>query len=244
MNDAPQSRRSLAAISEPDLSGRRFFIEDVYPAVEGGRYPAKRVVGERVEVWADIFRDGHEVIAAALHWRDERDERWRSEPMSFYENDRWRGSFTPAAPGRHVFAIEAWTDAFATWRRDFVLKRDAGLDVSLELREGRDLIEAAIGPGGSTRAPLRQALRAFERAQDPEILLQDEVARLMVEAQARPDRTWSVHYPVTVDRERAVFGSWYEIFPRGQGAVAGRHGTFDDCIARLPEIAGLGFDVL
>jgi starch synthase (maltosyl-transferring) len=87
-----------------------FHIEDVYPSIDGGRFPVKRIVGERVEVWADIYRDGHDVVAAALVWRGELDREWRREPMTLHSNDRWGGSFVPDAPGRYVYAIEAWTD--------------------------------------------------------------------------------------------------------------------------------------
>ncbi|MGC2777160.1 MAG: maltotransferase domain-containing protein, partial [Bradyrhizobium sp.] len=115
MTQEPRPHPAIAATSfEPDLSGRRFFIEDVYPAVESGRFPVKRIAGESIDVWADIFRDGHEVIAASLRWRRQGERRWHAEPMSLHENDRWSGTFIPSTPGRYYFAIEAWTDAFAT----------------------------------------------------------------------------------------------------------------------------------
>src|ERR1700716_4398504 len=79
-----------------------FHIEDVYPQIDDGRFAVKRIVGEPVEVWADIYRDGHDVVAAALVWRLERDREWRREPMAQHQNDRWSGSFTPEAPGRYV----------------------------------------------------------------------------------------------------------------------------------------------
>ena len=86
-----------------------FHIEDVFPAIDGGRFPVKRIAGERVEVWADIYRDGHAVIAAALVWRAENEQEWRREPMTLHSNDRWGGAFLPDAPGYYVYAIEAWT---------------------------------------------------------------------------------------------------------------------------------------
>src|SRR5215510_9200200 len=89
-------------------SNGAFHIEDVFPSIDGGRFPVKRIIGEPVEVWADIYRDGHEVIAASLIWRLEADRGWTREPMALDTNDRWRGSFTPTAPGRYVYAIEAW----------------------------------------------------------------------------------------------------------------------------------------
>ena len=103
-----------------------FHIEDVYPLIDGGRFPVKRIVGDSVEVWADIFRDGHDVMTAGLVWRREQDREWRRVPIIHQGNDRWSGSFLPEEPGRYVYAIEAWTDEFATWRHGFELKQKAG----------------------------------------------------------------------------------------------------------------------
>ena len=123
-----------------EVSGRRIFIEDVYPSIDAGHFPVKRIVGEPVHVWADIFRDGHAVLAAELLWRPATAGTWSGVAMLHYGNDRWTASFTPVHAGRYVYAIEAWTDEFATWRRDFLLKREAGLDVTLEAEEGRLLL--------------------------------------------------------------------------------------------------------
>ena len=224
-----------------DLAGRRIVIEDVYPAVEAGRFPVKRVAGEPVAVWADVFRDGHAVLAVDLLWRLEDAGRWSHTRMRIEQNDRWTASFVPPKPGRYVFAIEAWTDYFATWRRDFRAKHKAGLDVTLELREGRLLLDR----GACSRTDIRVAdmRREFDATQDPAVLLSDTAA----EAAARIDQsdlTRSNLFPLSADRALARAGAWYEMVPRSQGLVTGRHGTFDDCIARLPEIAALGFDVI
>ena len=121
---------------ETVAAGGAFFIEDVYPLVDGGRFAVKRIVGEPVEVWADVYRDGHDVVTAALVWRLEQDREWRRAPMTRHDNDRWGGAFTPEAPGRYVYAIEAWTDEFATWRHGFELKQKAGIDLTLDAIEG------------------------------------------------------------------------------------------------------------
>src|SRR5947209_16063549 len=140
----PTTIRAVTAnVSIPsvgDLSGRRILIEDIYPLVDGGRFAVKRIVGEAVDVWADIFREGHAILASELLWRLEAADRWSRVPMRLESNDRWTGTFTPDKVGRHVYAIEAWTDVFATWRRDFLVKRDAGLDLSVEREEGRKLL--------------------------------------------------------------------------------------------------------
>ena len=114
-----------------DISARRIYIEDVYPSLEAGRFVVKRIAGEAVEVWADIFRDGHAVLAAELLWRPEAAAKWSRVLMQPQDNDRWRAAFTPARPGRYVFAIEAWTDDFGTWRRDLLAKQKACMDVGL-----------------------------------------------------------------------------------------------------------------
>ncbi len=226
-----------------DLYGRRFFIEDIYPSVDGGLFPAKRIAGEPVEIWADIFRDGHEVVAAALVWQRHGDAQWQRAAMQYHDNDRWFGSFVPPEPGRYSYAIEAWTDAFATWHRDFLRKRDAGQDVALEAREGLALLEGIKAPKGP-RDIIAGARAAFDASEDAEALLGEPLRNAMAEHQSRPDLTRSPVLPLIVDRPLARAGAWYEMVPRSQGKVPGRHGTFDDCIARVPEIAALGFDVI
>ena len=208
---------------------RQIVIEDVYPIVDAGRFPVKRVTGEPVEIWADIFRDGHAVLAAELMWRLESGNRWSRAPMRSHQNDRWTGTFTPPKPGRYVYAIEAWTDQYATWRRDFLAKRDAGIDVTLEAREGRLLLEKLPKQNEGPAADPSQVSEAVARA----------AAKI-----DQWDLTRSDIFPLTVDRPLARAGAWYEMVPRSQGKIPGRHGTFDDCIARLPEVVSLGFDVV
>ncbi len=231
-------------LSPTDPTGPRFRIEDVYPCVDAGRYPVKRIAGEKVEIWADIFREGHDVLAAAVLWRPESDGAWRREPMRLYSNDRWQGRFTPPEPGWYVFAIEAWTDQYATWRKEFFLKQEAGQDVGLEAQEGLNLITELMPQEREARRVVEAAIRQFTTAKDPAALLADDVAAALEKTENRPDLTRSHVVPLVADRERARSGAWYEMVPRSQGKVPGKHGTFDDCIARLPEIADLGFDVL
>jgi starch synthase (maltosyl-transferring) len=241
-----EPRSSLQAwdISPADPTGPRFRIEDIYPCVEGGRYPVKRIVGEAVDVWADIFREGHDVIAAALLWKREHGSDWQRQPMALHGNDRWHGSFTPLEPGWYLFAIEAWTDQFATWAREFRLKQEAGQDVSLEAREGAQLVSELKPRERAPRLVAEAALAKFGVAGDATALLSDAVAIAMAQTTLRPDLTRSPVVPLVADRARARAGAWYEMVPRSQGRMSGKHGTFDDCIARVPEIAELGFDVL
>jgi len=239
---ATLSERPEATPSEP--AGPRFLLEDIYPSIDGGRYPIKRIAGEPIEVWVDLLREGHDQLAAELLWRKQSESDWRREPMRLDGNDRWRGQFTPPAPGRYEFAFEAWTDQFATWRHGLMLKREAGLDVMLEAREGRKLLGGLNSRDGASKRAIARACRAFDRSPEVDVLLDDELAAAVAASEPHGDVTRSISIAVVADRPRARAGAWYEMVPRSQGKVPGRHGTFDDCIARLPEIAALGFDVV
>jgi starch synthase (maltosyl-transferring) len=229
-----------------DLSGRRIYIEDIYPLVDAGRFPVKRIVDEPIEVWADIVRDGHVVLAAELLWRLEGADRWLRVPMRLHDNDRWNASFTPAKVGRYFYAIEAWTDVFATWRRDFLAKRDAGLNVTSEIEEGRRLL-AGLKPRGQAHAQLiddaSRMIGAGRTIDASSGLLSEELADAARKGD-QSDLTRSQKCPLMADRPIARAGAWYEMMPRSQARVASTHGTFEDCIRRLPDIAALGFDVL
>ena len=230
--------------SPADPTGPRFLIEDIYPCVDGGRYPIKRIAGENVEVWADIFREGHDVVAAALLWRAETGSDWQREPMQLHGNDRWHGRFTPPKPGAYLFAIEAWTDQFETWRKEFTLRQKAGQDLLLPAHEGQELLAKLMPEDRKARFVVEAFIKKLTVEGDPGDLLDERLAAAMGKTEARPDLTRSQVIPLLAERERARAGAWYEMVPRSQGTVAGQHGTFEDCIARVPEIAALGFDVL
>ncbi|SHG10925.1 alpha-1,4-glucan--maltose-1-phosphate maltosyltransferase [Bradyrhizobium erythrophlei] len=237
MNKTTQTVESAA-------TGGAFHIEDIYPLIDGGRFPVKRIVGERVEVWADIYRDGHDVVAAALAWRRESDREWRREPMTAQDNDRWIGSFVPDAPGRYVYAIEAWTDEFATWRHGFELKQKAGADLTLDALEGAGMLTKAQSGGHAAAAIILRQCEDFLQSGEVAPLLTEELKDAMAASQLRPDLTRSPLYPFVADRPRARNGAWYEMVPRSQGKIPGQHGTFGDSIDRLPDIAAMGFDVI
>jgi starch synthase (maltosyl-transferring) len=227
-----------------ESAGGAFHIEDVYPLIDGGRFPVKRIVGELVEVWADIYRDGHEVTAAALTWRRELDREWRREPMTFDSNDRWSGSFIPDTPGRYVYAIEAWTDEFATWRHGFELKQKAGTEQTVDAIEGASMLTKALAGNREAAAVIIKHCEDYLRTGDAAPLLSSDLKEVMAESQLRPDLTRSQLFPFVADRPQARCGAWYEMVPRSQSRIPGQHGTFSDCIARLPDIAEMGFDVL
>ena len=226
----------------------RIHIEELYPELDGGRYPVKRIVGEMFEVWADLFRDGHDKLRAVLKYRYEEEE-WREVPFVFFDDDRWVGRFRLDAVGLWRYTIEAWTDYFESWRDEVEKKRAAGQAIDLELIEGQGIVEAALrdaGAGDSAR--IRKVLHDFETgntAARTELLLSRELRDLMARCTVRSDAVgYARELEVVVDRKAARFAAWYEMFPRSQGTKRGSGATFDDCIARLPEIARLGFDVV
>jgi starch synthase (maltosyl-transferring) len=224
-------------------TGGAFRIEDIYPLIDGGLFPVKRIVGEPIEIWADIYRDGHEVISAALIWRREEDRDWHRAPMKLHGNDRWVGSFVTDTIGRYVYAIEAWTDDFATWRRGFELKQEAGQDTTLDALEGAGMLTKAQGVGPAAALIMRQC-DAYLQTGEAAPLLIPELRDAMAESQWRLDLTRSALLPLMVDRPLARYGAWYEMVPRSQSETPDQHGTFKDCIARLPDVAEMGFDVI
>jgi starch synthase (maltosyl-transferring) len=227
---------------------KRVAIEAVSPEIDGGRFPAKRAVGEAVTVEADVFADGHDALAAVLRYRHESSSTWTEVPMLPLVNDRWRGEFTVTALGRYLFTLEGWVDHFETWRRQFAKRVEAGQDVAVELEVAARMVEGTAAKTAGNAADADR-LRLFAKALRTKraaatATADEELGRLM---RQYADRSLGVTYgrevPVLVDPEKARFSSWYELFPRSAGEP-GKHGTFRDVERRLPEIARLGFDVL
>ena len=221
-----------------------FHITDVYPSVDGGRFPVKRMVGEPVEVWADIYRDGHDVISAALVWRHEAEGEWQHAPMTLHSDDRWGGNFVPDRPGRYAYAIEAWTDEFASWRHRFEQKQRDGADHTLDALEGAGMLTQAQAGGPAAAAVIIRQCEIYLQTGEAGALLAPELQTAMAGSQFRRDLTRSQLAALLAERPRARCSAWYQMFPRSQGKVAGEHASFDDCIARLPDIAAMGFDVV
>jgi len=227
----------------------RAVIERVTPSVDGGRFAAKRIVGDEVVVEADCFTDGHDSIACLLLWRREGEAEWQETPMAPLGNDRWRGGFAAESVGGYRYTVAAWADHFLSWRHDFA-RRIEDEDLRVAALVGAGLIEdAAQRANGEDRTRLKNwaaRLRAVLDAQALKTLGLDE--ELGAVARRCPDRrfatTYPVEHPLVVDRERARFSAWYEMFPRSAAPGTARHGTLRDCEARLPDIAKMGFDVL
>jgi starch synthase (maltosyl-transferring) len=229
-------------------SRERVVIEAVYPEIDGGRFPIKRTVGERVVVEADAFTDGHDLLTCALGHRRNDQPGWTWVPMVHVVNDRWRAEFPVEDVGVHRYTIKGWVDRFGSWRRDLEKKAAAGQDIDVELLSGAELVERAAGRArGRGASTLRQFARRLRTSNTDsyDSALDEDLAGLMA---AYPDEEGATSYEreltVVVDRERARFSSWYEMFPRSASAKPGRHGTFRDVEARLPYVADMGFDVL
>jgi starch synthase (maltosyl-transferring) len=240
--DPAAARRACAAAALSRVS-----IETIEPAVDGGRFPVKRVVGERVTVTADVFADGHGKISAALQWRAKDETDWREIVMRPMGNDRWSAGFLLERIGPYLFRVVAWPDRYATWRDEVAKKHAAGLDVSLELEEGRMLLAAIAeaSPGAADSLLALAKPRKSRKQTDRFGLLTDaSTAAAVARADHRPGQVVGQEMPVTADRRAAEFAAWYELFPRNQSGDPSRHGTFRDVIARLPAIRDMGFDVL
>ena len=216
-----------------DLPPQRVVIRGVQPEFESGRFPIKRVIGESVVVEADIFADGHDSVEAVVRYRHESDEAWSEISMDALGNDRWRAEFPVDDLGQYIYTIAGWIDPFQTWYKDFLKRIAAGQDITVDLQIGKALLNSAAERASGDDA---QKLELAARNLHPEEI-NDRLAAL---ASSYPDRTNATHYKelrVTVDRIKARFSTWYEMFPRSCG-------TFKDCEAILPQIADMGFDVL
>lgn len=233
------------------MAKRRVAIEGVDPEIDGGRFPAKTIVGRPFTVEVDVFADGHDKVDGALLWRRVGAPQWQEEPLHYLVNDRWHASFTPTENAPHEYTVIAWRDTWATWRSEVSKKHNAGVPIALELQEGADMVKASVGCGrGTAQDQAALASLADEMAEASEAdrfsrLMTDDAAALMRRAGHRANlSTYEKVLALTVDRERAAFSAWYEVLPRSMSGDPHRHGTFDDVITRLPYIAGLGFDVL
>jgi starch synthase (maltosyl-transferring) len=242
--------------ARPSLPARvpsRVVIEGVEPQVDGGQFPIKRTAGEEVVVSADIFADGHDQLAALLRYRSAPAGEWAEVPMRELGNDRWSASFPVTDVGRYEYTLQAWVDRFASWRKGLAKKVSAGQDVHSDLLEGAELVRDAARRAGHRAADsdadwLRQQADTLAHSDDANARVQLALDPALEAVMARyPDRAPGITYerklPVLVERERARFGAWYELFPRSTGE-AGRHGTFKDVERRLPYVAAMGFDVL
>jgi len=239
----------------------RLGINDVTPVVSYGRYPARAVVGERIPVSAAVFREGHDAVAATVVWRGPDESTLRSIRMTpgNVGLDQWHATVTPTAEGMWAFAIEAWGDPATTWWHTVEVKINAGQgpeDLANDIEDGARLLDRALRNVPPERRPEVQAAIDALRDTDRDLLrrvgpaLSAELRLLLHDFPVRELLTRSPRYTVWVDRPRALFSAWYELFPRSEGAEVyddgrpSRHGTFADAAKRLPQIAEMGFDIV
>jgi starch synthase (maltosyl-transferring) len=245
--NADQNRRRVA------VPVRRAVIESVQPEIDAGRFPIKRTVGDKVEVTADIFCDGHDLLSARLLYRTKSQSGWNSSPMREGVNDRWTGAFRIGTQDVHLYTLEAWPDAFRSWVRDLKKRKDAEQDLSLEFLVGAELIAKAASRAGNNadtdalHESARQLINLHKS--DPEKAFEIAASEELAVTIARyPDLDAATRYErelaIDVDRELARFSSWYEMFPRSCTADPAQHGVFRSCIERLDYVAAMGFDVL
>ena len=241
-------------IPRPEDGRVRAVVDAVMPCIDGGRFAVKCVAGERFAVQADCFADGHDVLRVVLRWRAEDGADWHEEPMRSTGNDRWLAWFTPPVPGCYRYTVTAWVDGFDSWRHELSRRVDAA-DIRIAAQVGATLLGAAAARAtGADRESLASAAEALARAAADSTLDAAHLKSLALDAETartaarHPDRSMQAGYgfelPLTADRDRARFSTWYELFPRSASPEAGRHGTFADVEARLPAIAAMGFDVL
>ncbi|MET8831376.1 alpha-1,4-glucan--maltose-1-phosphate maltosyltransferase [Streptomyces sp. NPDC004610] len=255
-SSAPPTTTDTPPFSPPPpapTSVGRIPVLDVRPCVRQGLRPAKAVTGEAFEVSATVFREGHDAVAANVVLVDPEGRPGPWTPMRELApgTDRWGARVTPDAEGRWTYAVEAWSDPIATWRHHAGIKIPAGMDTALVLEEGARLHErAAEGvPEGAARTAVREAVAALRDESRPASArlagaLTPEAERALARHPLRELVTSSPPLPLLVERERALFGSWYEFFPRSEGTADEPHGTFETAARRLPAIAAMGFDVV
>jgi starch synthase (maltosyl-transferring) len=241
----PRPKAPIAALAAMP----RIVIDNIVPAVDGGRFAAKRVIGRVVAIEADVFLDGHDVIVVELLWRAADEKEWRRIPMRSLGNDRWRAAILPDRVGRYEFTVEAWLDKYASLCRDLDLKRAAGADITNETAEARQLLlKSKEGAEESAIGVITSALDWLSDTSaetGAEILLTSDLREVMRESEARNFRfRREPALLLDVERPQAEFGAWYELFPRSATDTPDRHGTFADVIRRLPALKEMGFDVL
>ena len=223
----------------------RVIIENVQPLVDGGLYPAKRTIGERVDVTASIFGDGHDHIRAEVLYKKKEATQWERVEMIPTFNDEWKVSFYVPEKGIYVYTIQAWVDHFDTWYDGFKKKANAKVDVKVELMEGAILLRT-LGESNKDLITLARKLEDTQRYQAAiDLVLSEEFANVVHSNPLRENETkLNLEISIQVEHAKANFSAWYEFFPRSASLEAGKHGTFQDCIRLLPRIAAMGFDVL
>ncbi len=233
------------------LDGRkRVVISNARPQVEEGRFAARRAIGESVTFSADIIADGHDGVAASVIFRHDSSPLWQDLPMTHAGNDHWQARWVPDREGMYEYRFTGWTDHFTTWKKGLVKKFDANQDISVELRIGIEILKEAAGLADSDyQLAFPRWIAALEQTADPEEAIDLALSDALQEAMSKiryTDRisVFDVTFRLEVERKKAGYSTWYELFPRSASESPGSHGTFRDVIRLLPKVAKMGFDTL
>jgi starch synthase (maltosyl-transferring) len=227
----------------------RAVIENIKPQIDNGKYAIKRIPGDRVDISADVYGDGHDIICAKLLHRKVGAKSWTEEHFAELDNDEWNGHFIADAPGIYEYSVVAWVDHVLTWHHGFEKKAAANENVSLELRIGAEFLRKIAKKCASPEKKyLQETAKLFE---DPEKYKEavssahsERLLDLLEAIPLRENESFSGVFPLVVERKKAAFSNWYEFFPRSSSPDINRPGTFKDCIQVLNYVAELGFDTL
>jgi len=227
----------------------RAIVRNVYPCVENGKYAIKKVQGELVNVWANVLADGHDVIQASLQYRHVSEKKWTEVSARIVSEDRWHASFSVAKLGSYYYRFTGWVDYPLYWQYGISKKADGEVDIAVELMEGNEFLNFLLKKTkADEKKYVQQCLKAFANADDRDAAIKlaksERLRALFLRYPNQPFVELSDSYRVQVEREKAVFSTWYEFFPRSSSAQANTHGTFSDCIKLLPRVAEFGFDTL
>ncbi|MCS7027180.1 MAG: alpha-1,4-glucan--maltose-1-phosphate maltosyltransferase [Bacteroidia bacterium] len=231
------------------MAQNRVIIENVQPEIDGGKYPAKRVVGQIVKVTADIFADGHDVIAAEVAYKHEKEKAWKRNSFTHLGNDAWVSEFKVEKQGYYEFKIEGWIDHALTWQHNIERKINDKQFVNIELLDGIQYLESLIEKVTKAEGKyLQHLVDLFRDSEKYHEAIKEALSPQLREIfEKYPQRKFTTTYDkvlrVYVDRKKALFSAWYEFFPRSTGEH-GRHGTFKDCHKIIPRIAAMGFDTI
>ncbi len=233
---------------------QRVIIENIKPQVDCGRYPVKRVINDVINIKADIFGDGHDALSAELLYRHKDQQDWNSMEMEYVINDRWKAEFQLISLGFYYYKVNAWVDHFKSWHRDILKKIEAEVEYSIDLLIGADIIQNTLDSHSDCpekdKKFLSKVINEFRSDDEaPEdktaYLLSNRLYQVMIKYPVKSHISESEHeYQVKVERKKANFSTWYEVFPRSLGDGSEKHGTFYDLVNFLPYVAEMGFDVL
>ncbi len=231
------------------MNKSRIVIENVSPVINCGEYAVKRVLNEIVNIKADIFGDGHDIIQAAVFYKHSSARSWQETRLYPTVNDSWEGSFSVEKQGNFEFYLEGWEDHGLNWHHGITKKIQDGQHVKSELLEGAELIKPILKKCAKTEAPLlKKAIETFADEEEYEtainICLKEELKNILYKYPHKGAPHTTQKFPIYVDRKKARFSTWYEFFPRSSSLEEGKHGTFKDCERILPRIAEMGFDTL